>query len=200
MRMILTVLLLAGAVRAEDSTYKLRVIEQHVMGHAGTDLEVATVGTCFAISKHVLATASHNISDKHLSMRVEIEGKWVAAKLVSIQRVDLMTDIALISVEQELKPLTCKVEPLRACGFPRNGILKNVVGNESYAILKCDGADIGMSGGPVFDHQGNVVGVVTAVSKERDLVYYCGIVHVLDALLLHQQRQVKRKAGHEQRN
>ena len=142
-------------------------------------------GSGFVISADGLAvTAAHVVSDGKSITATTADGKELAAEIVSC---DAATDIAIIRLPKgTYKTLTLAVSPpeggavVRAMGYPikdtfiiTEGITaapSATVNDKQRMLVTCDIVN-GMSGGPVFDRFGNIVGMVSGSVRTMDGIH-----------------------------
>ena len=129
-------------------------------------------GTAFVIMRNktlYLVTAYHVVSDSTVVEFLTHDNKPI---LVNISKVFLLSnmDAALMQIES----ISAKIEPLKlgvykqggkvkAIGYPKEGDYTEKEGhNYSTKVYTTAKLELGMSGGPVLDDEGNVIGINSA--------------------------------------
>ncbi len=134
-------------------------------------------GTAFAIAPGYLATCAHVVQ---LAQRIDcfFDDKSYAARIVDI---DSKNDLAILAYEGDMEPIELTqsadlalAESVLTVGYPMSdvlgsgvkvtaGIVSGIDATQGGRAITIDGAiNPGNSGGPVFNQEGEVVGVVTA--------------------------------------
>lgn len=188
--LILIALFLPGALRKEefpldtvDSVVEVLVHKEGDFSGAGSGFVIGHTDT-----KTMIATCEHVASSDTVDIRVRIEGKGIVkAEIVCASEQD---DVAVIAIEAtpELKPLPIsKAGPgavVYTIGFPASSEGYRVVykdddtgkiasvgrfiyytggwlNDSAFGMLTTAGGNPGMSGGPLLNWKGEVVGIVS---------------------------------------
>lgn len=155
-----------------------------------TKIPFRTAGTGFMIDgKGYLITNAHIVRNARNIFVINSNNEQFRANLVYT---DLSKDIAVLKInDQDYKPLTSLpygirksstdvAEPIYTMGFPRN----DIVYSEGYLsaktgfngdTLSCQlgiAANPGNSGGPVFNHDGEVIGILSTKETEAEGVAF----------------------------
>jgi S1-C subfamily serine protease len=154
-------------------------------------------GTCFAISDNFLLTSYHVVKDaKNIRIR-GIDGKFDTTYSAEIRYYDEEHDIAFLNISRKYSnqkviiPYSIKQEPsdvgdnIFVLGYPlqktmgqeiklTTGIISSNSGFLGDTSLFQISAPIqpGNSGGPLFDNNGNLIGIIEAKYKNADNVGY----------------------------
>ena len=176
-------------------------------------------GTGFLVAKGILATNAHVIEDEFISeiavhfpsAEASKKGPFKAELLYE----DEKRDLAILAVKTDLPPVRVapsytfrKGEDITAIGNPGLGeeaVLENAIsrglmstkttleGQKFYQL----GISVnpGNSGGPVFDSQGQVIGVVTLKSAKQEGVAFSIPVEDLNEAIEKQAKQPTSEAG-----
>jgi|GEM_PF-1223098 len=174
---------------SSPSVFQIRIID--IKSHAK-----ATIGSGFRISNDGLfATNFHVISDvidKPDQYLIEYFQKEEKIGELSIQAIDVANDLAILKGEESGKiPLRLGSSSLNQgqdvypMGNPLDvgmvvveGTYNGLIGGESYKqILLSASLNPGMSGGPAFDSEGNVIGVNVSIGG-RNLSYLVPIEYL----------------------
>ncbi len=171
-----------------------------------------SVGTGFLVAPGILATNSHVIDDEFVSdLEVAFTSADEAQKgpfPVELLYEDPKRDLALLSIKTDLPPLRVaeaynfrKGEDITVIGNPGLGgdvVLENAISRGVMSTkMTLEGQSFyqlgisvnpGNSGGPVFDSQGQVIGVVTLKSSKEALAF-CVPVEDLNAAIKKQASQ-----------
>jgi len=155
-----------------------------------TKIPFRTAGTGFMIDgKGYLVTNAHIVRNAKNIFVINNEDDQFRANVVFI---DLNKDIAILKItDEDFKPMvsipygirkssTDVAEPIYTLGFPRN----DIVYSEGYLsaktgpngdTLSCQlgiAANPGNSGGPVFNHDGEVIGILSSKETEAEGVAF----------------------------
>lgn len=131
------------------------------------------VTTCSKLGT-VIVTAAHILSDKYDYL--DFKDSKRNSLNINYGRVHILPDdVALIEVKSgNIRPLRRSSlksigDPVVAMGYPSNSELRESKGKViSRMIHTSSDVDMGMSGGPVFDRHGNVVGIITLIRYGHD--------------------------------
>ncbi len=169
-----------------------------------TKIPFRTAGTGFMIDgKGYLITNAHIVRNARNIFVINSDNDQFRANLVYT---DLSKDIAVLKIaDEDFKPMaqlpygirkssTDVAEPIYTMGFPRN----EIVYSEGYLsaktgfkgdTLSCQlgiAANPGNSGGPVFNHDGEVIGILSTKETEAEGVAFAiqskYIYHVVEEL------------------
>jgi Flp pilus assembly protein TadD len=158
--------------------------------------EVQSSGCCIDTRGYVLTTA-HQIADVD-QLRGRLQGGLECA--LEVIEVDLGLEIALLKADRPLPQavalgdarLLKSAAPLLAIAAPRNlefSTVAGVVSNtdrtyKGYPVIQADlNASPGSSGGPVFDRQGALVGLIIGKLREEDWITVVNPVNNAFAML-----------------
>jgi serine protease Do len=169
-----------------------------------TPIEFKSGGTGFLIdTKGLMITNAHIVKNSRNIRVVNAKGQQFNAFVV---RLDVPRDVAVIKIDDDQfkppvslpysirKSSTDIAEPVFTLGYPRD----EIVYGEGYLsartgfngdTLSCQisiAANPGNSGGPIFDHNGDVIGILTSKETETEGVVFAVqskyIYRVLDDL------------------
>lgn len=169
-------------------------------------------GTCFAISSNFLLTSYHVVKDaKNIRIR-GINGKFDTTYSAELRYFDEEHDIAFLNISRNYSnqkiniPYSIKQEPsdvgdnIFVLGYP----LQNTMGQEiklTTGIISSNSGFLGdttlfqisapiqpgNSGGPLFDNNGNLIGIIEAKHKNADNVGYAVKLNFIKAFLKEQK-------------
>jgi S1-C subfamily serine protease len=196
----------------ENKTNQLQTDLNHVKDKVNTPvtnpttspIEFKSGGTGFLIdAKGLMITNAHIVKNSRNIRVVNAKGQQFNAFVV---RLDITRDVAVIKIDDEqfkpaislpysIRKSTSDIaEPVFTLGYPRD----EVVYGEGYLsartgfngdTLSCQisiAANPGNSGGPIFDHNGEVIGILTSKETETEGVVFAVqskyIYRVLDDL------------------
>lgn len=176
--------------KVTDATRKTNRLENELAGIKKNKADIPnisykTVGTGFFIdAKGLMITNAHVVKNSKNISVFNTKGKKFNATVVTL---DVARDVAIIKIEDEqFKPFSSLpygiskntseiAEPVFTLGFPRDevvygeGYMSARTGNNGDT-LSCQisiAANPGNSGGPVFNHNGQVIGILSA--KKADV-------------------------------
>lgn len=180
--------------KGDDNTYKyfkIRNIENNT-SYKG-DLIISS-GTAFAISRSGYLLTSYHLVKKGARIEAEINGRKYKAIMVTK---DAVNDLAIIKIEDAsfeglreipyvLKSQTSEVgETVFTLGYPMsstmgseiklsNGIISSLSGYKGNLALYQIGMSIygGNSGGPLFDENGALIGIIKARHNDTESASY----------------------------
>jgi S1-C subfamily serine protease len=157
---------------------------------AATKIPFRTAGTGFMLDgKGFLATNAHIVKNSRNIFVINSQDQQFRAIVVFT---DLAKDIAILKItDEDFKPITSipygirksstdVAEPIYTLGYPRN----DIVYSEGYLSaetgfngdsLSCQlgiAANPGNSGGPVFNHDGEVIGILSTKEAEAEGVAF----------------------------
>lgn len=176
-------------VKAQQSAQK-REVDNLKNKIAVTQMPFRTAGTGFMIDgKGYLVTNAHIVRNARNIFVINNENDQFRANVIFT---DLNKDIAILKIaDADFKPMvsvpygirkssTDVAEPIYTLGFPRN----EIVYSEGYLsaktgfngdTLSCQlgiAANPGNSGGPVFNHDGEVIGILSTKEAEAEGVAF----------------------------
>ncbi len=165
-------------------------VESETIRKAPNNIPIKSGGTGFMIdTRGILITNAHVVKNANTVVVQNNKGQEFRAKILHLNAV---TDIAILQVEdQDFKPLSALPynikrtgaelgEPLFTLGFPR----EEIVYNEGYMSAKTGfkgdtisfqigvAANPGNSGGPVFNKNGEVIGIINTRQEQAEGVVF----------------------------
>ena len=176
-------------VKAQQSAQK-REVDNLKNKIAVTQMPFRTAGTGFMIDgKGYLVTNAHIVRNARNIFVINNEKDQFRANVVFT---DLNKDIAILKIDDEdFKPMvsipygirkasTDVAEPIYTLGFPRNEIVysegylsaKTGFNDDSLSCQLGIAANPGNSGGPVFNHDGEVIGILSTKEAEAEGVAF----------------------------
>ena len=168
MRIILLALLTFPAIANEAAAYRLNITK-----YIGEFPAIVYEASCVAIGDKRLLTAKHNVMEGEQTsteagfvIEVQIKDKeWVKCK---IEKLSDKQDLALLKCDKKL-PATAKLakaEKFSCVGNPGGRGLEKRNGTSDEQVLDME-TERGMSGAPVFNEAGEVVGIMIRLNSER---------------------------------
>jgi S1-C subfamily serine protease len=153
-----------------------------------------STGTAFFVSWEGHLVTNHHVVDGHDKIQVQVEpGELIDAEVIAL---DEENDLALLRVDAIGQPLALRAEgalvkgeDVFALGYPlvaiqgqeqkatfgRVNALSGVKGDERYAQVDVP-IQPGNSGGPLIDKRGEVVGVVTSMLHQQQVLEMAGVI------------------------
>ncbi len=152
--------------RAKDSIVQVRLVRK-----SG---KLAGVGSGFFVASDKVATNLHNITRENLLVFVKLAGKETTLEVEGVAAFDVENDLLILKVVGNGKPLpfansdTVQVnEPVSTLGYPEtkykvtHGTIDDISDDRKLFGVKAEYVG-GMSGGPVLNSNGEVIGVAFA--------------------------------------
>lgn len=196
-RLLLLLILVSPISAAERRTEITKVYNDTVNSVVHIKIANKGRGAGVAVTKHVIATASHVVMDKSVVQIHVFDGKIVDGEVYFN---DPDYDLALIRVKIELKPVKLCLDPLIgevaiAIGHPfghKNSVTTGIVSGLDRSIelasvtlngLLQSSACInpGNSGGPLFNINGELLGI-NVVTQQNGLGFAVNANYVKTAL------------------
>ena len=175
-------------IRLASEKAKNSMVQVHLVRKSG---KLAGVGSGFFVESDKVATNLHNITRENMLVFVKLVGKETILEVEGVAAFDVENDLLILKVVGNGKPLpfadsdTVQInESVSTLGYPETkykatyGTIHDISNSRKWFRVKAEYVG-GMSGGPVLNSNGEVIGVASASTGVYGLVVSSNILKAL---------------------